>query len=167
MNYKNKKEYQKYLNSPEWKEKRKEIFEKRKGICELCGEKLENKYHVHHDNYNNLGNEKESDLILLCENCHNDIHKREKRNKGYVILDNKVLTSEKWLNMSTSSQIMYIYMKLWAGNRKTFYYSYSLANKILSSRTTFSKAIKELETNGFINVERQTNGKPNIYTIIK
>ena len=32
--------------------------------------------HVHHCNYNNLGNEKLSDLITLCRSCHNKIHRK-------------------------------------------------------------------------------------------
>lgn len=31
--------------------------------------------HVHHCNYNNLGNEKLSDLITLCSKCHKKIHR--------------------------------------------------------------------------------------------
>ena len=41
-------------------------------------------------------------------------------------------------------------MKCWAHGKEKIYYSYSLANKILKSRTTIKKAFEELEDNKFI-----------------
>lgn len=67
-----KKEYEQYLKSNEWITKRDKIREKRK-LCEICKE-YEN-LQVHHLTYENLGNEKDEDLILLCKKCHFAIHK--------------------------------------------------------------------------------------------
>ena len=68
--------YQKYLQSEKWKKKRKEIYELRKGKCEICKCKLYRSYHVHHKTYKRLGNEINSDLVLLCEKCHVEIHRQ-------------------------------------------------------------------------------------------
>lgn len=70
--------YHDYLLSPEWKAKR---------AKRLAIDNFECYYndvldcdcatlHVHHISYENIGNEKMSDLITLCENCHNNIHRR-------------------------------------------------------------------------------------------
>ena len=67
-----KSDYSKYLKSDEWCEKRDKILKERK-VCELC-EDAEN-LHVHHLTYENLHNEKEEDLILLCKSCHFAVHK--------------------------------------------------------------------------------------------
>ncbi len=66
------KKYSKYLHTKEWVSKRNKIREERK-CCELCGST--DKLQVHHLTYENLGNEKDEDLMLLCENCHNLEHK--------------------------------------------------------------------------------------------
>lgn len=42
--------------------------------------------HVHHLNYKSLGQEEFYDLRLVCENCHNKLHNKnkKKKNKGMV-----------------------------------------------------------------------------------
>lgn len=40
--------------------------------CVLCDSKKN--IQVHHKNYNNIGNEKATDLITLCYNCHLKYH---------------------------------------------------------------------------------------------
>jgi hypothetical protein len=69
-------EYQKYLNSPEWKyisgRKRQEADNK----CQLCN-KGNLTLHVHHRTYDNVYKEKLSDLIVLCENCHKKFHDKD------------------------------------------------------------------------------------------
>jgi 5-methylcytosine-specific restriction endonuclease McrA len=67
-----KKNYRKYINSKEWKLKRDAIVEKYKK-CSCCGS--EENLNVHHLTYENLGNENESDLLLLCKDCHKFVHK--------------------------------------------------------------------------------------------
>ena len=65
--------YQEYLQSDHWKAKRKEAFGVWGFECALC---FENKHlHVHHVHYDTLWNEDpESDLVVLCANCHKVIH---------------------------------------------------------------------------------------------
>lgn len=63
-----------YLNSSTWKNKRKRIIERAKGICEEC---KEDKIHsVHHLTYINIFNEPDEDLIGLCKSCHNKKHQQ-------------------------------------------------------------------------------------------
>lgn len=75
------KEYDKYLNSEHWRNLRTKIAYQRNFTCEKCNKKVISKYHIHHLTYDNIGNEKDEDLMFLCENCHNKIHncKIEKR----------------------------------------------------------------------------------------
>lgn len=84
----NKSEYLKYLQSKEWKNIRKKVYQERNMICELCGKKIEKKYHIHHTNYENIGKEKMEDLMLICEKCHKEIHYRgETKIMSFYILN--------------------------------------------------------------------------------
>lgn len=74
--------YRKYLRSPEWQQKRQQVFERARknansdnkfGVCEVCGYKpWKNCLQVHHKTYENIYNEPLEDLILLCPNCHRE-----------------------------------------------------------------------------------------------
>jgi len=66
--------YHEYINSPAWRKKRIQTYWCLGKICEACGSSK--KIHVHHNNYEALGNEKIfRDLVILCESCHNAFHK--------------------------------------------------------------------------------------------
>lgn len=65
--------YKEYINSWLWKEKTEEM-KRIDRICKECGSK--HFLQIHHITYENLGNEKKRDLILLCNECHNKKHKR-------------------------------------------------------------------------------------------
>ena len=41
-------------------------------VCQNCGKDYD--LQVHHKTYENLGEEKEEDLLLVCKNCHSKIH---------------------------------------------------------------------------------------------
>lgn len=157
--------YKEYMMSDEWRRKREEIYKKKKGVCQICNKKLGNSYHVHHKNYKHLGKELEGDLMLLCEQCHMKIHHREKSKSDKIILPGSLLISNEFMNLSLTAKIMYIYMKMWAGDKEKFYYSYSLARKIFVSNSTVCKNIRELEKNKFIKIEKTTKG--NLYTLLK
>lgn len=68
--------YKQYLQSDDWKHKR---FKKLGKVnkCEACNSK--NCLHVHHLEYRNLYDVKQSDLMVLCEECHDYIHALLKR----------------------------------------------------------------------------------------
>ncbi len=66
-------EYKEYMKSKEWLQIRRGLLFGRLGRkCELCGS-TEN-IHVHHSNYDNLGQEQINDVVVLCEECHAKFH---------------------------------------------------------------------------------------------
>ena len=68
MNY----DYYEYLQSDDWKERRKELLEEADYVCVECGDKATI---LHHLNYKNLGSEElEVDVIAVCHKCHVEIH---------------------------------------------------------------------------------------------
>lgn len=71
--------YNDYLKSKHWYFKRKEFFNKNSKICNKCRSKKN--LVVHHKTYKHIGNELLSDLICLCEKCHNKFHSNKKLNK--------------------------------------------------------------------------------------
>ena len=64
--------YEEYLQSSHWKTLRKIMLESAGWKCKLCEAK--GNLHVHHLNYENLGEELISDLVVLCNPCHRKIH---------------------------------------------------------------------------------------------
>lgn len=60
--------YEKYLASPQWKQRRLQAFERAGGRCERCGSAV--KLEVHHLTYDRLGREELSDLLVVCKPCH-------------------------------------------------------------------------------------------------
>ena len=68
-----KKKYEEYLNkSPSWQKKKKEILKRDDNRC-ICGGLATL---IHHKTYKNVGQEQLSDLVALCENCHDGYHGR-------------------------------------------------------------------------------------------
>lgn len=64
-------EYAAYLNSTAWQRKRKKILRRDKHKCRTCGV---NRYLVvHHRTYERVGHERLSDLITLCDGCHDAV----------------------------------------------------------------------------------------------
>lgn len=64
--------YKEYLQTDHWKNVRKRALFRANYKCQLCGSK-EN-LNVHHNTYENRGEEKDEDLVVLCENCHGKFH---------------------------------------------------------------------------------------------
>ncbi len=66
--------YQEYLNSDHWQSLRTEALEHYSNKCMLCSsiDKLD----VHHNNYDNLGNETMTDVIVFCRACHGKHHNK-------------------------------------------------------------------------------------------
>ena len=65
--------YHQYLNSKEWNTIRNNMLKFSDYKCSRCSE-TEN-LQVHHLNYNSLGNESLGDLEVLCNKCHQGVHK--------------------------------------------------------------------------------------------
>lgn len=64
----------KYLSSPQWSYLRELVFNRDGNKCLHCGS--ENELNCHHINYENLLDEKPSDLATLCNSCHSKLHKK-------------------------------------------------------------------------------------------
>jgi len=62
-------EYQAYLRSTEWREKRKEFLEEANYECERCNNPATQ---VHHTSYENIYNEEKEDVEVLCKSCHEE-----------------------------------------------------------------------------------------------
>jgi len=66
-------EYETYLKSNDWRQKRSQVIERSNGVCEICG--IEEAEQVHHWTYTRIGKENLEDLAGLCRRCHEYIHK--------------------------------------------------------------------------------------------
>lgn len=64
--------YNKYLNSAPWLKLRAAILKRDNYSCGLCGLGADQ---VHHLSYDRVGYEEDGDLISVCKNCHNNIHR--------------------------------------------------------------------------------------------
>ena len=67
-------DYAQYIKSPQWRIRREQML-RLQPLCQRCGS--DRRLHVHHTNYDNLGNETRSDLIVLCKDCHFGLHDGE------------------------------------------------------------------------------------------
>ncbi len=62
--------YEQYLRSPAWEVKRDAVRQRDGGHC-ICGAPATA---LHHKTYDNIGREPLSDLVMLCEACHERVH---------------------------------------------------------------------------------------------
>lgn len=70
---------------PDWERRSNEIRKERE-VCEVCGNS--HGLHVHHRiNIQNGGNHKKNNLVLLCEECHGEIHHQDFRDKEFDFKD--------------------------------------------------------------------------------
>ena len=65
-------EYYEYINSPCWMLKTEEVCLRNQGLCECCNMRYSTV--AHHRSYDRLGEEKDEDLIALCQPCHKGVH---------------------------------------------------------------------------------------------
>jgi len=69
--------YQKYIRSAAWEAKKKKYREsKLPQTCLVCGSK---KIDLHHRTYKRLGNEWLNDLVPLCREHHEGVHRFQKK----------------------------------------------------------------------------------------
>lgn len=72
-------DYYTYIKSQGWYKRRWGALQRASHACQVC--KSTTQLEVHHNSYANLGDEKASDLIVLCggpEGCHSLFHKHRK-----------------------------------------------------------------------------------------
>lgn len=75
----------------------------------------------------------------------------KKSNDKHIRLTADMMTNQKFLDLSNSSKVLYMYMKLWALGNEEFEYAETLSNKYMS-KATFYKARDELIDSGFIKI---------------
>lgn len=79
-----------YIKTPHWRKFSKSILDDEDCVCEICGKNRWNgvyirgkkkgkrkrtcQFHIHHKNYNHLGEENRSDVLSLCAPCHKTVH---------------------------------------------------------------------------------------------
>ena len=68
--------YDRYMQTPEWKERRQLVLKRANYVCEGCGKAKATE--VHHLTYERLGKEMLFDLVAVCDECHRKIHPRGK-----------------------------------------------------------------------------------------
>lgn len=61
-------EHAAYLQSPEWREKRRLVLDRAKGMCDGC--RVNRATQVHHLTYRHWGRELLFELVALCDGCH-------------------------------------------------------------------------------------------------
>lgn len=64
--------YTQYLQTEHWQKVRKSALGRARYKCQLC--KMGGELNVHHNTYENRGQEENSDVIVLCRNCHAHFH---------------------------------------------------------------------------------------------
>lgn len=94
----NKMEYQQYLQSSHWQNRSKQMKEKYKK-CQHCGA-INAIFNVHHIYYGNIGNEKDEDLLVLCEKCHKKQHEKEGKLIQNDITTHILLNTKNTMNAS-------------------------------------------------------------------
>jgi 5-methylcytosine-specific restriction endonuclease McrA len=65
-------EYQYYLQSDQWKTKRRKILQRAGYRCELC--RKAKPLQIHHLTYERIFNERMDDLQAVCDRCHRRLH---------------------------------------------------------------------------------------------
>jgi hypothetical protein len=64
--------YEEYLATSEWRTRRDRALSRGGWRCALCAAK--NRLQVHHNCYDNIGDERDEDLTVLCDDCHERHH---------------------------------------------------------------------------------------------
>lgn len=67
--------YSQYLLTPLWRNKRALVLNRAGGMCEGCLTNMATE--VHHLTYDRVGEEMLFDLVAICKECHNQIHRNK------------------------------------------------------------------------------------------
>jgi len=77
--------YKAYLQTEHWAYVRKVALERDGDKCQACGTKI-GTIDVHHNTYDRLGEERLSDVVCLCRQCHELFHEAQ----PYILSDDSV-----------------------------------------------------------------------------
>jgi len=64
--------YAEYLKTDHWKRTKDGALKRAGYKCQVCAETF--RLQVHHNDYSRLGGEKNTDLVVLCSDCHKTHH---------------------------------------------------------------------------------------------
>jgi len=86
----------------------------------------------------------------------------------HIRLTNDMMQHDMFKSLQYTSQVLYLYMKLWACGEIEFEYSWRLASNVLKSSRTYQSAKKELIAKGFIIITRtcKCSDQPNRYKFV-
>lgn len=85
--------YEDYLSSTRWNRRKHAFYGRNENSCAACSSKR--RLVVHHLSYERLGRERDEDLVVLCWDCHDELHLRfgrrrwDLREKSYEFIDEK------------------------------------------------------------------------------
>ena len=74
--------YESYIHSASWRKRRQRALRLGHYRCALCGSTQS--LQVHHLTYAHLGNELDSELMVLCTSCHHKVHAQKRRKNYYM-----------------------------------------------------------------------------------
>ncbi len=75
-------QYESYIHSASWRKRRQRALRLGHYRCALCGSTQS--LQVHHLTYAHLGNELDSELMVLCTSCHHKVHAQKRRKNYYM-----------------------------------------------------------------------------------
>ena len=67
-------DYEEYMDSDAWQKKREMVLMFWNHSCSICHSSIN--LHIHHRTYDRLGGELITDLLVLCEECHDLYHSK-------------------------------------------------------------------------------------------
>lgn len=73
------KQYNEYLQSEKWRQKREKVFARANGLCEGCRDKKPTQ--VHHLTYEHVRDEFLFELAAVCDDCHERLHPKNATTK--------------------------------------------------------------------------------------
>lgn len=68
-----KQSYEDYITSSKWEKRKVAYYAKHEKLCAAC--KCTENIHLHHHTYDRMGNELDDDLVPLCQEHHDLVHK--------------------------------------------------------------------------------------------
>ena len=75
-------DYETWMYSKEWRQKRNRKLKEAGYKCEICG--TAKNLQVHHITYENLGYEPMDDLLVVCKKCHEKLHETDLKQKEEI-----------------------------------------------------------------------------------
>ena len=143
------KDYQDYLQSPEWRKLRKKTYTRVKKeygdtVCEVCGLAEEKTYNVHHWKYPKNWVDDNTDYhVLLCQECHKKWH------EIYNYDDDEFLSRADFLTSFSSREMNNVYCKL-GTTIKTNNELKNVLSNLIKNKIVNLSAEYDLDSNRFV-----------------